>query len=315
MTSLPMLNDLWLALLAAAPTRPQVLADKVNYLLRRSCLRERDRDAVWDLLWEKPLYAFAMANVAEPAVTAIRLNGCFRDPAAVLDASWEVVRVPGQNFQAVGENAVRWRQGLLPGSGDTVQFHGAPIALARLFAIRELGFRYAQGLGDSLQEACAQQLLAPLDAGVWQQTRDAIFPLPPHAPAAGLLGPRIAITTAQHMALDLGFSTLKPDRWFLGFYAAATGIPFHRNAAVDRRRLITLETWLAGLVQELEISEDGLPQLDIQLVRQAPFRFADLVIAKFGMNADPSWGIERAPRNLPPAAVPQSLHVLQTAFD
>ena len=295
---MPIINDLWRALLAAAPNREARLLKKVNRLLKRSYLRERNSAAVWDVLWDKLLFANAMAVVAEPAVDAIRRNGCFADPASLRDKSWNLVQEGRHQYRAVGTNAKRWNRGLLPGPHTTVALKGSPKALKRLFAIRELGCRYQTGLDSRLSQACSRQLKAPLDVGLWQEIRRSIFPIPMQDPAVGLIGHSVAITTAQHMVLDLGFPTLKPDIWFTRFHAAATGAPPAPNRAITLASLETLEAWLAARVAEIDYSDKFLKRLKIDLVRKAPFRFADLVIAKFGMTPDPSWGIEISPTEL-----------------
>lgn len=277
----------------------QRFVTELKGILEQTTLKKRTPDELWQLMWDKPIYANQNNNVATKVIQRCRQNKIF------------------DNFEKIPHDQ--------PGKFKLLDGLRAPDE--KLERIRRL----SQVVIDihSLYEATLQTL-NDLDASHLQNSMDddfdtvrAIIGVPPassNRPSIYQVAHKLkgfGGITELHMLMDFGFPVCKPDLWLVRAVTALlqlrnSSIPGlfefisnkHPNFNPDEINKIKKKPWyslsaLDYLVRsELDFDDPFFYTHGIDAkLRFRGHRLADLMIAKFGMQPEQRFGLVRSPKD------------------
>jgi hypothetical protein len=250
---------------------------KVNEILASSLLRNWSSNDAWAISWDKPLYSNQGARKASE-VRAVLAKNWFSTPSHMPPnhADFGGLRNPLQKFQRIRDLGQIWDE-----------FYAAH----RIAAEKSLGI-LAHHQGRDGVAAIRELIGAP---GYSRKDPAKLFYLLQRVHGIGKI-------TSLHILMDLGYPVCKPDRWLVRFAAADR----RNHAELESRSGRTLErvtqdyleqhldvTFHAVDILEEKYSDlpqpDGIIDLGYGFLRK---RFCDLMLAKFGMEPEDTFGIK-----------------------
>ena len=251
--------------------------NKVNEILSGSRLREWSSDEAWAISWDKPLYSNEKASVAS-RVRGHLAPRWFSTPNNLPpDATdFKGLRNPPAKFQRIGDLGRLWDE-----------FYAAH----KIAATKSLDI-LARNSGRDGIAAIRELIGAP---GYAKRDPAKLFYLLQRVHGIGRI-------TSLHILMDLGYPVYKPDRWLVRFAAADR----RNRAELERRSGTTLERMTQSYLERhldvtfhavdiLEEQYSTVPQpVDVLDLRNVFLRkrFCDLMLAKFGMEPEDTFGIK-----------------------
>lgn len=254
-----------------------IFVNKVNEILEGSRLRQWSSNDAWAISWDKPLYSNEKAGVASRVREHLGARW-FSTPAHLPpDATdFKGLRNPPAKFQRIGDLARLWDQ-----------FHTAnSIAAAASLDI------LARDSGPTGVAAIRELIGMP---GYGKKDPGKLFYLLQRVHG-------IAGITSLHILMDLGYPVCKPDRWLVRFAAASQRnheeLERRSGKVLARLTQAYLERHLDVTMHAVDILEEQystVPQpAEVRDLGNAFLRkrFCDLMLAKFGMAPEHTFGIE-----------------------
>lgn len=282
---------------------------RIDELLNETRLEERDEAKAWLVSWNKPIYANQHAAKATEIIERCKaifdrrdgndfddvkvdvLNG-LRDPAEKLARIQRLSAKWPEIFNAHAKAASAVLNRLNTGSYSTEE----TVTFARRM-IGAPGFAKLDGQSETLFDTLA-----------------------------GVRG--VGPITRLHLMMDLGYPVYKPDRWLVRFAAADPRCQAVVQARLGTRSLEDLDE--GYLLRHLDIVCAAVDVLRDTFAEHPPgfdltpgflsYRFVDLVLSKFGMEPEASFGLKISGKSLllkdPSARIEYpELYVIAKAMD
>lgn len=268
------------------PGEREKFVEKVNAILMDSTLNTTASiDDAWKQSWDKPLYANQNADLATKLLERMRSSG----PTPFDD--FRAIRGTANDLKGFQRYTLKYRA-----------IVGLAAAWPRVFE------RHDEIRRSALEVLARDQTLA--------QTVDqvrAFMGVPTYRTrdARDTLFHRVddvwgfAKITTLHLLLDLGYPLYKADRWLVRFAAVDRGTREEMELKYPLRKLLEfspqellphLDVIFRGMDKHTSaLLQEGQPEGVINLTEAFhAFRFCDLMVAKFGMTPEASFGLARS---------------------
>lgn len=276
------------------PGGPNRFVERCNALLNDTALDTAlSASSTWARSWDKPLYANQLAQRATEVAERVRM--LFSDPLNLPNdpACLRGLRAPRLKLDRVRLLGQRW--------ADLHRLHKRTAeASLRLLA--------TGGTDAAVNET---RRLLGVPGYRTRSTTGTLFDA-----LTGLSG--IGPITSLHLLTDLGYPVYKPDRWLVRFAAVdPTCREELRRLLPPGHNLDRLD--VASLLRHLDLVCTAVDRLTARFVRCPPpdgisiggadfraYRFVDLMVAKFGMKPETSFGLKSSGKDWLLAAPPSA---------
>lgn len=269
-------------------------------LLEKNTLQSRKPEQLWELMWDKPIYANQNNNTATQVILRCRQNKVFDDLKKIPQD------VPGQPI-------------ILGGLRHPAEKLERIRRLAQNF---ENIYRLYQSAMQTLQAPANVHFAQDSRAGNFDSVRTMIGALPQGGGHASLYQavkniPGFGDITTLHMLMDFGFPVCKPDLWIVRMVIAFLNV--HNGNRPDLADFVRQQypafnpdgldqQWLNRnhpcsfkvldyiVMNELDFTDPFFAQNGIDPApRFRGHRLADLMVAKFGMKPEARFGLVISP--------------------